>query len=415
MEEDYYYDDIEEMEPEKSGRSKLSIALLLILSLIAGTLFLKSTLAANLRIGTAAFVEFGQGSTGLTACSGVNQLTITPKGSYSNGVGASGVYKLSSLTISNIPVGCFGDDLRISTYSDTGTVPNTYFDTTTVLNLFDNAGAFYMADTVNSNYTVTFANTTCTGGGWCNTVTVTLNNPNIPASQLAKFTIESTYNNVVLTCTTTTPCTIGGTGPGGGQVFFYSQAGFNCGPTFSSTGSPTGGLCHYLEAAPNNWYGGTDDPALAWALNNTQDVSGVSNDAVAVNSMSAIGLGYQNSIAIVNAGNDTTTASGAARAYRGNGLSDWYLPSLAELNVMCEWETRQAPDPTNICPVGVANTGLGLAPGSTGRFKTSDYWYWSSSEKSTQIAWDQIMDGGYQDASTINKTSMAHARPIRAF
>jgi len=60
----------------------------------------------------------------------------------------------------------------------------------------------------------------------------------------------------------------------------------------------------------------------------------ITNDSLAYNNASGIGLGYKNSLAIVAQGNDTTTAAGAARAYSGGSQSDWYLPSTAELNLL---------------------------------------------------------------------------------
>ena len=48
-------------------------------------------------------------------------------------------------------------------------------------------------------------------------------------------------------------CQVGDIGPGGGTIYYYEAAGFKCGNSFSITGSPTGGLCHYLEVAPNGW------------------------------------------------------------------------------------------------------------------------------------------------------------------
>jgi hypothetical protein len=45
---------------------------------------------------------------------------------------------------------------------------------------------------------------------------------------------------------------IGRPGPGGGIIFYYSAAGFNCGVGFTNTGSRTGAICHYLEAAPTS-------------------------------------------------------------------------------------------------------------------------------------------------------------------
>ena len=85
---------------------------------------------------------------------------------------------------------------------------------------------------------------------------------------------------------------IGSTGPGGGIIFYYDSAGFNCGTGFTNTGSPTGGLCHYLEYAPDGWApndlhdwrdSATDigvrstlmnDPLLLWSPNSVWESGG---------------------------------------------------------------------------------------------------------------------------------------------
>jgi hypothetical protein len=132
--------------------------------------------------------------------------------------------------------------------------------------------------------------------------------------------------------------TVGQTGPGGGKIFYVNMDGFSCGPTLNS-------ICQYLEMAPSCWHGDpcdsdVKDPYIQWGKSEFSELSvpGIVDEFSANISSTGIGLGYRNSIAIVlQQGNDTTTAAGLARAYNGNGLSDWYLPSLAELHQIQQW------------------------------------------------------------------------------
>jgi hypothetical protein len=197
---------------------------------------------------------------------------------------------------------------------------------------------------------------------------------------------------------------IGDTGPAGGKIFYYLTAGFNCGSAFTTTGSPTGGLCHYLEAAPSGWNTGSD-PGKQWALEalRSSDVAGITNDGSANNTSAGIGLGYKNSLAILTQGNDNTTAAGAARAYNGGTLSDWYLPTMAELNQLCKWARGLAwTSDATICSGGaLVNGGF-----------TADS-YWSSSEDGGEFGWSQSFDSGLQDSDI--KSWSRFVRPIRAF
>lgn len=175
---------------------------------------------------------------------------------------------------------------------------------------------------------------------------------------------------------------VGDTGPGGGFIFYVDKKGFKCGPKYTKTGSPTGGLCHYLEAAPSGWKSGKSgdsDPALPWAIlaKSKLDADDVFNDLRGDISSSGIGFGYKNSIGIVKQGNDATTAAGASRAYRGGSKSDWYLPSIAELNQLCKW-AKDLPwkSNTTVCN-GTPNTPW-PAPARAGFLR--DHGYWSSSE-----------------------------------
>jgi len=198
-------------------------------------------------------------------------------------------------------------------------------------------------------------------------------------------------------------CAVGDTGPGGGKVFYVHASGtFACGATLAST-------CKYLEAAPNTWSGGSADPTKLWAVSAYQstDVTAITNDASAYNNVLGIGLGYKNSLAIVGQGNDTTTAAGAARAYAGGSQSDWYLPTTAELNVLCQWARNVAQSVTTVCTGGTLNTGTG----ASGGFSTVIYW--SSSEGGATHAWAQDFTSGNQ--GYLSKTNAFYVRPVRAF
>jgi len=196
---------------------------------------------------------------------------------------------------------------------------------------------------------------------------------------------------------------VGQTGPGGGIIFYKHASGtFACGATLNQN-------CTYLEVAPNTWSGGSADPSKVWAVSANQSVNvpSITNDSLAYNNASGIGLGYKNSLAIVAQGNDTTTAAGAARAYSGGSQSDWYLPSTAELNLLCQWARNVPQSVTTACTGGTLNTGTG----ASGGFSTD--LYWSSSENGDPFAWGQRFDSGSQYPST--KYYPYYVRPVRAF
>jgi hypothetical protein len=187
-------------------------------------------------------------------------------------------------------------------------------------------------------------------------------------------------------------------------VFYKHASGtFACGATLNQ-------YCTYLEVAPNTWSGGSADPSnLLWAISTYQsvDVPSITNDSSAYNNASGIGLGYKNSEAIVAQGNDSTTAAGAARAYSGGSQSDWYLPSTAELNLLCQWARNVPQSVTTACTGGTLNTGTG----ASGGFSTA--LYWSSSEFAVDAAWFQFFGFGFQSNGA--KYGPISVRPVRAF
>jgi hypothetical protein len=200
---------------------------------------------------------------------------------------------------------------------------------------------------------------------------------------------------------------VGDTGPGGGIVYYVDNAGFSCGPTLAAS-------CKYLEVAPSGWSGGGTDPRTVWAVaaNQGADVTDITNESSAYNNALGIGLGLKNSIAIVNQGNDATTAAGAARAYAGGSKNDWYLPTTAELNLLCQWNHGVSPAVGTVCSGGTMNSatyGAGSAGfeasvyGSSSEFYSADAWrqYWYSPLITTQFSY--------------SKGFISRVRPIRAF
>jgi hypothetical protein len=280
-----------------------------------------------------------------------------------------------------------------------------------------NGGAAIIAYTVTStpgSFTCTTALTSCTVTGLTNgtayTFTVAATN------SVGTGSASSASNSVTpaaLTCATGGTCAVGNTGPGGGLVYYVDTAGFSCGSGFTATGSPTGGKCNYLEVAPSGWNTGAD-PAKPWAVfaNQSTGVTDITDEASVNNSSTGIGLGLKNSIAIVaqNGTYDATSnnyAAGAARAYAGNSKSDWYLPTTAELNLLCQWGRNVTQVVGTACTGGTLNTGTG----ANGGFVAGAYW--SSSEKGANVAWGQQFLNAYQYDD--GKTNFSYVRPVRAF
>ena len=236
-----------------------------------------------------------------------------------------------------------------------------------------------------------------------------------PAGGLTAAT-SNTLNVAVLGCAQGGPCAIGDTGPGGGKVFYYSAAGFQCGPNFSST-------CHYLEVAPNTWYGGTADPSLRWDYTAWSDENHVGypnlvndpypNMTAHINA-TEIGLGYKCSVQLFNFyGNNSDYAAGAARRYTGGGKTDWYLGTSVEMNLLADWSKGNASTPT-------VNAGAGtMIQGDFFQSSSSATYYWTASQLdwATWDAYRQDFSNNSEvgGSSTDHKSFERKVRPIRAF
>ncbi|MDE5799182.1 MAG: hypothetical protein K2H73_09255 [Treponemataceae bacterium] len=167
---------------------------------------------------------------------------------------------------------------------------------------------------------------------------------------------------------------IGDKGPGGGIVFYYSEAGFPV--QDSDDANPV--ICHYLE------YARKELKNVPWCPCGGCDIK----------TEDEIGAGKLNTARIINHshGKPLTSSNCAAYAYAHYGTKttkagEWYLPSKLELHLLYE----------NLRKSGKI---------------ASDAWHWSSSQYRYNVAWCQISDS-QQDYD--GKFGSGCARAVRAF
>lgn len=109
----------------------------------------------------------------------------------------------------------------------------------------------------------------------------------------------------------------------------------------------------------------------------------------------AVGTGQANTDSIINAQGTGSYAAALVDGQKLNGYTDWFLPSLSELDLMYRNIGPGAPAPlTNI-----------------GNF--SGFEYWSSTEGNDYSAWYQSFGYNYQHSSS--KDLMQSVRAVRAF
>lgn len=314
----YYHDD--PTSDVSASRSFLPGFLVLVLLITGGGLFVKSTLAANISLSSGRAIEFGQSVSQAVACSGSQNVTVTPKSSFVNATNGTGTYYLASITVGNIPTSCYGVDFKLSAYGPSSSTPLALFNSTsTEAVVYNNSGNFGVNPLI--------AGVSITSGS--GTFTVNFSSPVAQASTVDKVTIQSGLHKAF--CNDTANGCVGQTGPGGGKIFYQAATPFTCGPTRSTT-------CTYLEAAPNGWQGAgaTDDRNPD--TNRTWSPSGQRANVIA--SQEGIGWGYKHSVTIAAlAGSNTTNnAASLARSYSvtigATTYNDWFLASKDELNEM---------------------------------------------------------------------------------
>jgi hypothetical protein len=363
-------------QPEKSKSRSSKPSKFMVAIGIALILFgLRSTLASSINLNSGGPIEFGQGKIITSACD--SEILMSPNSTFINAVGG-GEYRFTSLTFSDINSDsshCSNKSFTIKAYGNGGA---------NSLNFVDSTSEIIVEDT-GSNFVLTPATgvSISQDSGDVSTFTLLFNSANSPmlTDDLDQITIES-KDSLEITYA------LNDEGPAGGWIVYHSVAGFPCGLTLGDT-------CHYLEAAKADWNLGTN--AFPWAITAYKDVyvGGGTSARDATKNCDAIVCGLKNTQAIVDQGNDATTAAGIARAYNGGGNTDWFLPSINELHQV----------------VAVLYGGSGdLANSFT----------WSSSEKPTSP-----VRGRYQYPSVGSnhvwfdgqntKNGVHEVRPVRAF
>ena len=104
---------------QKPTSSRPGLKILLAIGLIAGIVSLSSTLASNININTGHAIEFGQGITQVTACTGTDYVIVTPTSTYINGVGST-EFSLNSFSLTHIPASCWGKSFLFQSYDLSG-------------------------------------------------------------------------------------------------------------------------------------------------------------------------------------------------------------------------------------------------------------------------------------------------------
>ena len=221
------------------------------------------------------------------------------------------------------------------------------------------------------------------------TVTTTLSSSSVtytgsPAAITATQTVTGLVNSETATVTTTYTsnsceyggsCSVGDVAPGGGYVFYVSATTINV-----ATGISTGGI--YLATAPQTWSGAAADPTAKWGCSGT-NVSGTS---------SSVGSGAENTRLINAACATAGIASRLAADSSAEGFTDWFIPSIGELNLIRS----------------------NLKVNSLSNLNGTDYW------SSTQDATNPTTSAQYQyftggSFGPTDKNNNLSVRPIRAF
>ena len=378
--EEIWYSDDPAEEKKVSFQTKIRAFVPVVVLLVAAVFYLPSTVGGKITISSDGGTEFGQSVSQAVACSGGQDLTVTPKSSFVNESNSGGKFYLNSVKVSGIPSTCDGVDFAIRAFGDSSSSPLALFNTSATIAVVN--------DVEGAGFAIPYSSTVATFSASSSEFTLTFVNPVAQSSSVFKLTLQSGEH--VPTCAEGGKCSIGDMGPGGGTVFYVSTG-------FTATGTPCNTSCRYLEAAPVTGTNAWTDISSNWSANTTQSVGTTSE---------LLGFGYQNTQAMYAQSSSAGYPAALSINYRGpNNYSDWFIPSLNEFVEMGKVKTILAFRPT-----------LPLTPAQPG--------YWTSSEPASNSAykatWFLVGSLGSQSPNKSSATDgggtvPVYSRAIRAF
>ncbi len=321
-----------------------------------------STLSWSVTDATSVTIDNAIGSVALSGTTAVSPITTTTYTLTATNTAGS-VTATTTVTVSSAFTTTYNGN-----GSTAGTVPvdplSPYQPGVTVT-VFGNTGDLIRINDGGTSYYFTGWNTKADGSG-------------IDQAEGSTFTMGTT--NVTLYAQWA-PYVLRDIGPAGGYIFYdkgnYYKTDFRIVKAAPDPVpvTPPYGSWRYLEAAPSD-----QSPGAEWGCYGVP-ISGADGTAV--------GTGEQNTLAIETGCTTPGTAADICANLSLGGYSDWFLPSIDELNLMYE----------NLKVFGVG----GFA----------DDQYWSSSEYSADFARDQNFYDGDQYNNSKKKTY--RVRAVRAF
>ena len=203
-------------EPKRSGEKK-TLSIILGIGALVGVIAIGSTLAASINLNNSDPVEFGQGVAQTTACD--DDITLTPFSTFVNAQGG-GTFMGTSLVISGVDSsagGCGGKNFTITGYSNTSPIAQIIVSATSTSPWFtiEPVAGATLTDVSSSSFTITIDPSTLP----------------IEASEVSRFTIESSENITV---------GLWGLAVGIDAVFVKSINGISVGSVLTSDSFPQG-------------------------------------------------------------------------------------------------------------------------------------------------------------------------------
>lgn len=257
------------------------------LLLLVALLPLGSTLAANINIGSAEPLEFGQGVQRLVTCAPSVPVYLRPIKTFVNQAGAGGNFYFSGISLEGIQNSCIGYDFIIKAYGETGSALAIFDTNKDTIRVYQSGNGSFSAS-ASDQYSFTQQSFGSFG--------ISFDTPVSLANSVYRLTIETAAHDATMV-----RYSIGDTGPNGGMIVIL--------PT--TPGNNTG---EYFEAKQVMSTGVWCD---VWPV----DVTAATG--------TAIGTGASNTSAILN----FCGAGAAFTTSYGPGFSGtWFLPSTDELS-----------------------------------------------------------------------------------